>query len=51
MKDAPDDVNDVDDNELVNLYDKENHVIEVGKLWPSIDEFRMYFNLMEVLLE
>ncbi|KAE8783355.1 hypothetical protein D1007_43261 [Hordeum vulgare] len=37
------DVDDANDNELVNLYDKENPVIEVGKLWPNMAEFRMCF--------
>ncbi|KAE8817700.1 hypothetical protein D1007_04812 [Hordeum vulgare] len=37
------DVDDTDDNELVCLYDKENLVIEVAKLWPSMVEFRMSF--------
>ena len=41
MREAADDVDDTDDNELVCLYDKENPVIEVGKLWPSMKEFRM----------
>ncbi|KAE8807264.1 Mutator-like transposase [Hordeum vulgare] len=43
MEMGADDVDDADDNELVNLYDKENLVIEVGKLWPNMDEFRMCF--------
>ncbi|KAE8821490.1 hypothetical protein D1007_00263 [Hordeum vulgare] len=43
MEMGADDVDDADDNELVNLYDKENPVIEVGKLWPNMDEFRMCF--------
>ena len=30
-------------SEMVNVYDKENPVIEVGKLWPNMDEFRMCF--------
>jgi hypothetical protein len=25
------------------LYDKENHVIEVGKLFPNMEEFRICF--------
>ncbi|KAE8778535.1 hypothetical protein D1007_48555 [Hordeum vulgare] len=41
MEMGADDMDDADDNELVNLYDKENHVIEVGKLWPNMDEYRM----------
>ncbi|KAE8817235.1 hypothetical protein D1007_05125 [Hordeum vulgare] len=43
-----DDVDDADDNELINLYDKENPVIEVGKLWPNMDEFRMCFKTYAV---
>ncbi|KAE8796730.1 hypothetical protein D1007_28171 [Hordeum vulgare] len=45
---AADDVDDADENELVNLYDKENPVIEVAKLWPNMDEFRMCFKTYEV---
>ena len=33
------------DDELVNVYDKENPVIQVGKMWPSMEEFRMFQNL------
>ncbi|KAE8797213.1 hypothetical protein D1007_27641 [Hordeum vulgare] len=43
MEDAADDVNDAHDDELINVYDKGNHVIAVGKLFPNMDEFRMYF--------
>ncbi|KAE8814387.1 40S ribosomal protein S5-1 [Hordeum vulgare] len=38
MKDA---AHDGHNDELVSLYDKENHVVEVGKLFPSMKEFRM----------
>ncbi|KAE8802946.1 hypothetical protein D1007_21301 [Hordeum vulgare] len=48
MEMGADDVDDVDDNELVNLYDKENPVIEVGTLWPNMDEFRMCFKTYAV---
>ncbi|KAE8807038.1 hypothetical protein D1007_16715 [Hordeum vulgare] len=48
MEMGADDVDDADDNELVNLYDKENLVIKVGKLWPNMDEFRMCFKTYEV---
>ena len=41
-------MDDADDNELVCLYEKENPVIEVGKLWPSMDEFRMSFRTYAV---
>ena len=43
MKDAADDVDDAHDEELVHVYDKENPVIRVGKLWPNMDEFRLSF--------
>ncbi|KAE8797373.1 hypothetical protein D1007_27481 [Hordeum vulgare] len=42
---------DTDDNELVCLYDKDNPVIEVGKLWPSMVEFRMSFRTFAVKKE
>ncbi|KAE8796901.1 hypothetical protein D1007_28027 [Hordeum vulgare] len=48
MEMVADDVDDGDDNELVNLYDKENPVIEVGKLTPNMDEFMMCFKTYEV---
>ncbi|KAK1686869.1 hypothetical protein QYE76_047717 [Lolium multiflorum] len=48
MKEVADHVNDADDNELVNLNDKEDNAIEVGKLWPSMDEFRMSFKTYAV---
>ncbi|KAE8784158.1 hypothetical protein D1007_42232 [Hordeum vulgare] len=43
MKDVADDVDDAHDDELLNVYDKENHVIEVGKMFPNMIEFRMCF--------
>ena len=43
MKDGADDVDDAHEDELVSVYDKENPVIEVGKLFPSMKEFRMCF--------
>ncbi|KAE8799021.1 hypothetical protein D1007_25644 [Hordeum vulgare] len=43
MEDAADDVDDAHDDELVNVYDKENPLIAVGKLFPNMDEFRMCF--------
>ena len=43
MEDAADDVDDAHDDELVNVYDKENPVIAVGKLFPNMDEFTMCF--------
>ncbi|KAE8802786.1 hypothetical protein D1007_21434 [Hordeum vulgare] len=51
MRMAADDVDDTNDNELVCLYDKENLVIEVGKLWPSMVEFRMSFRTYAVKKE
>ncbi|KAE8788690.1 hypothetical protein D1007_37261 [Hordeum vulgare] len=41
-------VDDAHDDELVNVYDKENHVIVVGKLFPNMDEFRVCFNTYAV---
>ncbi|KAE8789523.1 Wall-associated receptor kinase 3 [Hordeum vulgare] len=43
MKDVADDVDNAHNDELVSVYDKENPVIEVGKLFPSMKEFRMCF--------
>jgi hypothetical protein len=37
------DVDDAHDDELVTVYDKENPVIAVGKLFPNMGEFRMCF--------
>ena len=51
MREAADDVDDANDNELVCLYDKENPIIEVGKLWPSMNEFRMSFRTYAVKKE
>ncbi|KAE8805257.1 hypothetical protein D1007_18661 [Hordeum vulgare] len=51
MRKVADDVDDTDDNELVCLYDKENSVIEVGKLWPSMVEYRMSFRTFAVKKE
>ena len=48
MADAAYDVDDAHDDELVHVYDKENPVIEVGKLWPNMDEFRMCFKTYAV---
>ena len=48
MKDVADDVDDAHDDELVSVYDKENPVIEVGKLFPSMKEFRMCFKTYAV---
>ncbi|KAE8804736.1 hypothetical protein D1007_19299 [Hordeum vulgare] len=51
MRKVADDVDDRDDNELVYLYDKENPVSEVGKLWPSMVEFRTSFRTFAVRKE
>ncbi|KAE8811736.1 hypothetical protein D1007_11536 [Hordeum vulgare] len=51
MRMVADDVDDTNDNELVCLYDKENPVIEVGKLCPSMVEFRMSFRTYAVKKE
>ncbi|KAE8801784.1 hypothetical protein D1007_22581 [Hordeum vulgare] len=48
MEDATDDVDDAHDEELVHVYDKENPVIRVGKLWPNMDEFRLSFKTYAV---
>ncbi|KAE8780795.1 hypothetical protein D1007_46104 [Hordeum vulgare] len=48
MKDVADDVDDAHDEELVHVYDKENPVIRVGKLWPNMDEFRLSFKTYAV---
>ncbi|KAE8779776.1 hypothetical protein D1007_47136 [Hordeum vulgare] len=37
MEEAANDVDDAHDDELVHVYDKENRVIAVGKLFPSMD--------------
>jgi hypothetical protein len=38
MKKAAGDVDDENNDEMVNVYDKDNPVIEVGKLFPTMDE-------------
>ncbi|KAE8774068.1 hypothetical protein D1007_53582 [Hordeum vulgare] len=48
VEEATDDVDDALDDELVHVYDKENPVIAVGKLLPSMDEFRMCFKTYAV---
>ncbi|KAE8812563.1 hypothetical protein D1007_10491 [Hordeum vulgare] len=48
MEDAADDVDDAHDEELVHVYDKENPIIRVGKLWPNMDEFRLSFKTYAV---
>ncbi|KAE8780126.1 hypothetical protein D1007_46804 [Hordeum vulgare] len=48
MKDGADDLDDAHDEELVHVYDKENPVIRVGKLWPNMDEFRLSFKTYAV---
>ena len=48
MEDDADGVDDAHDDELVNVYDKENPVIAVGKLFPNMDEFRMCFKTYAV---
>ncbi|KAE8785820.1 hypothetical protein D1007_40416 [Hordeum vulgare] len=51
MRMAAHDVDDTNDNELVCLYDEENPCIEVGKLWPSMVEFRMSYRTYAVKKE
>ena len=48
MQEAGDAANDEHADELVSLYDKENPVIVVGKLFPNMDEFRMCFRTYAV---
>jgi hypothetical protein len=48
MQNIVDDVDDAHEDELVNLYEKENLDIEVGRMFPSIDEFRMCFRTYAV---
>ncbi|KAE8799196.1 hypothetical protein D1007_25483 [Hordeum vulgare] len=48
MQDAADYVDDAHDDELVNVYDKENPIIAVGKLFPNMEEFRMCFKTYAV---
>src|SRR4051812_29146474 len=51
MREAADYVDDVNANELVFVYDKENPVIEVGKTWQKMDEFRVSFRTYAVRKE
>ena len=51
MNEAADDVDDEHDDEFVNVYDRENPVIEVEKLFPNMDEFRMCFKTYAVRRE
>ncbi|KAE8806553.1 hypothetical protein D1007_17369 [Hordeum vulgare] len=41
MKHVADDIDDAHHDDLVSVYDKENLVVEVGKLFPGMKEFRM----------
>jgi hypothetical protein len=43
MQNIVDEVDDAHDDELINVYDKENPVIEEGRMFPSMNEFRMCF--------
>jgi hypothetical protein len=45
------DVDDAHDDDLVTVYDKENTVIAVGKLFPNMGEFRMCFKTYAVKKE
>jgi hypothetical protein len=45
MKEAADDEN---NDEMVNVYDRDNLVIEVGKFFPTMAEFRMSFKTYAV---
>jgi hypothetical protein len=48
MHDVAVEVGDGHADELICVYDKENPVIEVGRLFPSMDEFRMCFRTYAV---
>jgi hypothetical protein len=48
MQNAVDDVDDAHDDELVNFYDQENPIIEVGRMFLSMDDFRMSFRTYTV---
>ena len=48
MEEAAAGVDDANDDELVTVYDKENPQIAVGKLFPSMNEFRMCFRTYAV---
>jgi hypothetical protein len=43
MQNVVHDVDDAHEDELVNLYDKENPITEVGRMFPSMDEFKICF--------
>jgi hypothetical protein len=45
------DVDDAHDDELITVYDKENPVIAVGKLFPNMGEFMMCFKAYAVKKE
>jgi hypothetical protein len=48
MQNVVDDVDDAHDDELTNLHDKENLVIEVGRMFPIMDELWMCFRTYAV---
>ncbi|KAE8772426.1 hypothetical protein D1007_55562 [Hordeum vulgare] len=48
MKDDADYVDDAHDDELLNVYYKENPIIEVGKLFPNMNEYGMCFKTYAV---
>ncbi|GJM87235.1 hypothetical protein PR202_ga03169 [Eleusine coracana subsp. coracana] len=51
MNEAADEVDDYNDDEFINLYDSDNPVIEVGKCFSSMKEFRMCFKTYAVRRE
>jgi hypothetical protein len=51
MDDIAYDVDDAHDDELITIYDKENPIIAVGKLFPNMGEFRMCFKTYAVKKE
>jgi hypothetical protein len=48
MADVADDVDNRHDDELVTVYDKENHVIALGNLFPNIGEFMICFKTFAI---
>jgi hypothetical protein len=48
MQNVVGDVDDAHDDELTKLYDKENPVIEIWRMFPSMYEFRMCFRTYAV---
>jgi hypothetical protein len=51
MENVVDNVVDAHDDEMVNFYHKKNQVIAVGKLFSSMDEFRICFKTYAIKKE